>query len=77
MSTKPIENANTPASPTLLGEQVEQALHQVYRYLMERAWLRQLERSNDPSTAPNGSESADANPTGNGDEHYGPGKAAP
>jgi len=54
MSTKQIEKpANSPASPHL-DEQVKKALHQVYRYLMERAWLRQSAQFHGDSTDSDG-----------------------
>lgn len=46
MSTKRMETADNPSTSPHLDEQVKQALHQVYRYLMERAWLRQSAQSN-------------------------------
>ena len=46
MSTHQIEKPNNPSTSPHLDEQVKQALHQVYRYLMERAWLRQSAQSN-------------------------------
>lgn len=46
MNTKQIEKPDNSSSSPHLDEQVKQALHQVYRYLMERAWLRQSAQSN-------------------------------
>jgi len=46
MSKKQIEKPDNSSPSPHLDDQVKQALHQVYRYLMERAWLRQSAQSN-------------------------------
>lgn len=46
MSTKRMERGDSSSMSMPLDDQVKHALHQVYRYLMERAWLRQSAQSN-------------------------------
>ena len=58
MSTKQVEKPDISSPSPHLDEQVKQALHQVYRYLMQRAWLRQSAQSNGDSTESDGTQPA-------------------
>jgi len=58
MSTKQVEKPDNSSTSPHLDEQVKQALHQVYRYLIERAWLRQSAQSNGDSADSDGTQPA-------------------